>query len=35
MLAKLRKASIGFVLSVCPSVRTEQLESHWTDFYEF
>jgi len=21
-------------LSICPSVRMEQLESHWTDFYE-
>ena len=32
--AKLRKATIGFVISVCPSVRMEQLESHWTDFDE-
>ena len=30
--AKLRKATISFVLSVCPSVRMEQLGSNWTDF---
>jgi hypothetical protein len=32
--AKLRKAIISFVMSVCPSVsvRAEQLGSHWTDF---
>ena len=34
--AKLRKATISFVMSVCPpaspSVRIEQLRSHWTDF---
>jgi hypothetical protein len=35
---KLRKATISFVmsvrLSVRPSVHTEQLGSHWTDFHE-
>jgi hypothetical protein len=30
--AKLRKATINFVLSSCLSVRMEQLDSHWTDF---
>ena len=37
-LAKLRKSTISFVmsvcLSVCLSVRLEQLESHWTDYHE-
>jgi hypothetical protein len=41
-LAKLRKATIIFVLTACLSVRlyarlsvrTEQLGSHWTHFYE-
>ena len=23
---------MSFVMSVCPFVRVEQLESHWTDF---
>jgi hypothetical protein len=32
--AKLRKATIGFVMFVRPSVRTEQLGPHWTDFHE-
>ena len=36
--AKLRKATICFVMSVRPSVRpsvcVEQLRSHWTEFYE-
>ena len=32
--AKLRKASIRSVVSVRPSVRMEQLGSHWTDFHE-
>ena len=36
--AKLRKAAISFVMSVRPSVRPsvrmEQLGSHWTDFHE-
>ena len=31
---KLRKATISFVISVRPSVRVEQLGSHYTDFYE-
>jgi len=31
---KLLKATISFVMSVCPSVRMEQLRSHWTDFHE-
>ena len=30
--AKLRKATISFVLSVRLSVRMEQLGSHWTEF---
>jgi hypothetical protein len=31
--AKLRKATISFVMSVCPSARPhEQLGSYWTDF---
>jgi len=36
--AKFRKAAISLVmsvsLSVCPSVRLEQLGSHWADFHE-
>jgi hypothetical protein len=32
--AKLRKATIIFVLSVRQSVRMEHLDSHWTDFRE-
>jgi len=31
---KLRKENISFVTSVRPSVRMEQLGSHWTDFRE-
>jgi hypothetical protein len=31
--AKLRKATTTFVMSVCPSVRMEQLGSYWTDFH--
>jgi hypothetical protein len=31
---KIAKRTISFVLSVCPSVRMEQLGSHWTDFRE-
>jgi hypothetical protein len=31
---KLRKGTIRFVMSVCPSVPMEQLGSHWTDFHE-
>ena len=35
-LAKLRNATMRFVLplSIRPSVRTEQLDSQWTDFQE-
>jgi len=37
-LAKLRKATVSFVISVCPSVRTsdcmEQLGSHRMDFHK-
>jgi hypothetical protein len=33
--AKLRKATVGFLVSVClsvsPPARVEQLGSHWTD----
>jgi len=36
--AKLRKAAISFIMSVCSTVRLsvsmEQLDSHWTDFRE-
>jgi hypothetical protein len=32
--AKLRKATISLVMSVCPSVRMEQLDFHWTDYNE-
>ena len=32
--AKLRKATISFVMSVHQSVRIEQLGFHWTDFHE-
>ena len=32
--AKLRKASIMFVISVCMSVRMEELGSHWTDVHQ-
>jgi len=31
---KLQKATTSFVMSVRPSVRMEQLGSHWTDFNE-
>jgi len=34
VFAKLRKATISFVMSVRPSVCMEQLGSHWTDFDE-
>jgi hypothetical protein len=29
-----RKATVGFVMSVRPSVRVEQRDSHSTDFHE-
>ena len=32
-LAKLRKATISYVVSVCTSVRVKQLGCHWTDFH--
>ena len=32
--AKLRKATISFVMSVCLSVRTEQIGSHWKNCHE-
>jgi hypothetical protein len=31
---KLRKATISFVMAVCPSVLLEQFGSHWADFRE-
>jgi hypothetical protein len=38
MFTTLRKAAVGFImsvcLSVCISVRMEQLGFHWTDFNE-
>ena len=34
LFAKLRKATVSFVMSVGLSVRMEQLGSHWTDFHE-
>jgi len=34
MFEKLRKATISFVMSVCLSVRKQQLGFHWTDFHE-
>jgi hypothetical protein len=32
--AKLRKATVSFVISVRPSVRMKHLDSHWTDIDE-
>ena len=32
VFAKLQKATISFVISVCPSVRLVQLGFNWTDF---
>ena len=32
--AKLRKATISFIVSASLSVRIEQFGSHWTDFHE-
>jgi hypothetical protein len=32
--AKLRKATISFVMFVRPSFRVQHLGSHWTDFHE-
>ena len=31
---KLRKATMSFIVSVRPSIRMEQLGSHWTGFHE-
>jgi hypothetical protein len=31
--AKSRKATIGFVVSACLSVRIKHLGSHWVDFH--
>ena len=33
--AKLRKATVSFVMSFCPSARMEQLGSHGTDSVKF
>ena len=33
-LAKLRKATFSFVMSVCPSLRMEQLGPHGVNFHE-
>jgi hypothetical protein len=33
--AKLRKATISIVTSICPSFRMEERGSHWRDFHEF
>jgi len=37
VLTKLQKATVGFIMSVClsvrPPARMEQLGSHWTDFH--
>jgi len=32
--AKLLEVTISLVMSVFPSIRMEQLGSHWTDFHE-
>jgi len=32
--AKFRKSTMSSVMSVCPSIRIEQLGSHWTCFHE-
>jgi hypothetical protein len=34
VLAKMKKVTINFIMSECPSVCMEKLGSHWTDFYE-
>jgi hypothetical protein len=34
ILTKLRKATINFIMPVCPSVRLEQFDPHSTDFHE-
>jgi hypothetical protein len=32
--AKMQKATVSFALSVCLSVRMEQLSSHWAGLHE-
>jgi hypothetical protein len=32
--SKLRKATVGFIMSVCLSFRMEQLGFHWRNLYE-
>jgi len=34
VFVKFRNTTISYVRSFCPSVRMEQLGSHWTDFHE-
>ena len=34
LIRKILKAIISFAVSVCPSMRMEQLDSHWTEFHE-
>jgi hypothetical protein len=34
VFATLRKSTISFVMSACPSVHMEKLGSHWMDFHE-
>ena len=34
VFAKLRGATINFVMSLGPSARMEHVGSHWTDFHE-
>jgi hypothetical protein len=34
VFAKLRKATVSFVMHVCMYVRKGQLRAHWTDFHE-
>jgi hypothetical protein len=34
VLAKLQKEAIGFIMSICPSIHMEHLDSHWTDLHE-
>jgi hypothetical protein len=33
-LEKMRRATLSFVMSECPSVCMEQLGSQWRDFYD-
>jgi len=34
VFAKLLGATVSLIVSVCPSVRMEQLGPNWTDFHE-